>query len=485
MPYTSPTSIDKVPYVGAINPVDLGSQNLSTTGLGTFGNLDVDTLNLDGNVISDSTGTISFNDDNLETTGNVGIGTTANASFNIDMMDGLGAFIRFRSNDSPDSSQVGGFFLRHAEVGEENVAVLIGNSNAGLDTNDMFFGGGNFAFNTATSLSFFTAANYITPTGSLAFKIDSNQDVLIPADLKKLALGIDGSADSYLQWDGSGLDSFSSGGIFNFVSGATDVNFNFEGNTKTGVFVWSDSENLFEFQNNVRMDENKNIKFRNLTMGIYSQAATFIDIYAEVGGVRIGDSRAGAPSHFLFVSTADDDGDTYWVGDGSGIPYGGIYANTTIAVVIDDNTPTEVDEAGTADIYMAGELNLVTFTEHYLSVAKAGRYHVGWSMSISQNSPSGVIEVEGGIMVGGSAQNGGQAHRTIQNVTDVGNFCGSTILDLAASDQISLFVKNETSTTNLDIEHANLAITMLGWMRIRILNSETSQWEYIHRLLHS
>lgn len=58
-----------VPYIGATQNVDLGAYGLTTTGLGVFGNLDVDTLNLNANVISDSTGTISFDDDNLVTTG--------------------------------------------------------------------------------------------------------------------------------------------------------------------------------------------------------------------------------------------------------------------------------------------------------------------------------------------------------------------------------------------------------------------------------
>ncbi len=54
--------------------VDLGSNDLTTTGLGTFGNLDVDTLNLNANVISDSTGTISFDDDKIATTGHMEVG---------------------------------------------------------------------------------------------------------------------------------------------------------------------------------------------------------------------------------------------------------------------------------------------------------------------------------------------------------------------------------------------------------------------------
>ena len=53
---------------------DFDNDDIITTGTGTFGNLDVDTLNLNGNVITDSTGTISFDDEDITTTGNVGIG---------------------------------------------------------------------------------------------------------------------------------------------------------------------------------------------------------------------------------------------------------------------------------------------------------------------------------------------------------------------------------------------------------------------------
>jgi len=62
------------------NLFNMGDTALTTTGLGTFGNLDVDTLNLNGNVISDSTGTISFNDDNLTTTGTLGAGAITGTS---------------------------------------------------------------------------------------------------------------------------------------------------------------------------------------------------------------------------------------------------------------------------------------------------------------------------------------------------------------------------------------------------------------------
>jgi hypothetical protein len=61
----------RVPYTGATTSVNLGANNITTTRTGTFGQLKVDTLDLNGNEITDSTGTVSFNDDDLYTVGNV------------------------------------------------------------------------------------------------------------------------------------------------------------------------------------------------------------------------------------------------------------------------------------------------------------------------------------------------------------------------------------------------------------------------------
>lgn len=65
-------------------------------------------------------------------------------------------------------------------------------------------------------------------------------------------------------------------------------------------------------------------------------------------------------------------------------------------------------------------------------------------------------------MVGGVAQNPGRAHRTVSNSTDKGNMAGTCILDLAASAQVSLYVTNETNTTDIDVEHANLTLVHVG-----------------------
>ena len=148
-----------------------------------------------------------------------------------------------------------------------------------------------------------------------------------------------------------------------------------------------------------------------------------------------------------------------FVGTG-GLYFGHIYTNGTIAVTITDTTPVEV-----GDTFTTGEMNGCSFgSAHYIDVGAngAGKYLVSWSMSIAQNSPSAAIQCEQGIMIDGTAQVLGRAHRTIANSNDIGASAGTAIIDLAANKQVSLYVANLTNGTNIDVEHANLTITQIG-----------------------
>lgn len=62
--------------------IDISSYNFTTTGIGTFGNLNIDTTNIDGNVISNSTGVLS-----LSTT---------------DLVTGSGGWIQVQGDGTPD-----------------------------------------------------------------------------------------------------------------------------------------------------------------------------------------------------------------------------------------------------------------------------------------------------------------------------------------------------------------------------------------------
>jgi len=168
-----------------------------------------------------------------------------------------------------------------------------------------------------------------------------------------------------------------------------------------------------------------------------------------------GKLEIGGATHFC---TIDDDGDLFFDGDSSGMQYGHMYNNGTITVTISDNNPTEI-----GNTWITGEVNGVTFgASHYLVATKAGRYKIDWGLSIAQNSPSAAIQCEQGIMINGTAQNEGRAARTIANSQDVGASASNCICDLAAADQVSLFVENNTNTTNIDVEQGNLSIELIG-----------------------
>ena len=59
----STLTLDSGSIIDSTGAISFGDENLTTTGLGTFGNLDVDTLNFNGNIITDSGGTINVTAD--------------------------------------------------------------------------------------------------------------------------------------------------------------------------------------------------------------------------------------------------------------------------------------------------------------------------------------------------------------------------------------------------------------------------------------
>ena len=148
--------------------------------------------------------------------------------------------------------------------------------------------------------------------------------------------------------------------------------------------------------------------------------------------------------------------------DTAGLYYGHMYSNTVQVLTITDTTPVEVTDAWTT-----GELNGVAFgASHYLDVGAngAGKYRVEWDMSIHADTiTGGTIEIEGGCMIDGVAvTTGGQSHSNLSATSKNQTLSGHTILDLAANKQVSLYIINETNGDDIDVEHANLTITMIG-----------------------
>jgi hypothetical protein len=118
---------------------------------------------------------------------------------------------------------------------------------------------GNATMKWSASTSYFTFSNGIALTG----------------DNRKLALGVDGATDSYFQWDGAGLDFYSSGGIYDFNAAAdTDITLNFIGTTTSGVFAWMEDEDYFKFSDDVMMADGENLVLDTTTGSKIGTATT-------------------------------------------------------------------------------------------------------------------------------------------------------------------------------------------------------------------
>ncbi len=165
--------------------------------------------------------------------------------------------------------------------------------------------------------------------------------------------------------------------------------------------------------------------------------------------------------------------DLFFSGAGTGLPYGHMYVDGTqsIIVALTLNTPTEVEDDGTTSIedgWLAGDLNLMTFptggTEHYITITKAGVYHINWNLSYKMVTGAANTQIHGGLAVDGTPiRDKCEAHRTISNNVDVGNMAGSCIVDLPnGTEELSLWIENTTNSNDADVVHGSLVAIMVG-----------------------
>jgi len=80
--------------------------------------------------------------------------------------------------------------------------------------------------------------------------------------------------------------------------GGANYTLGFNTSTNDGLITWMKAEDYFQFSDDILMLTAEKINFRDTAIGIYSQADTFMDLFAD-GGVRIGDSSAGAPTNYI------------------------------------------------------------------------------------------------------------------------------------------------------------------------------------------
>lgn len=89
-----------------------------------------------------------------------------------------------------------------------------------------------------------------------------------------------------------------------------------------------------------------------------------------------------------------------------------------------------------------------------LKCTKAGTYTVQWSISPEISSAN--QDTEYAVAVNGTAQTKTAAHLHFQNTNSELCAASGGILTLAVDDVLSLVLQNNTSTTNVTVQHANL-----------------------------
>lgn len=204
------------------------------------------------------------------------------------------------------------------------------------------------------------------------------------------------------------------------------------------------------------------------------------------GRLRVGDTTA--PTNELEVNGVTDlgdggtstymrteqDADTFWVGAGTGLPYGHMFVDGTqsIIVALTLNTPAEVEDDGTTsaeDGWLEGDQNLITFptggTQHYISVTKPGVYHITWNLSFKMVTGAANTQIHAGLTINSTTFRADrcEAHRTISNNTDTGNMGGTCTIDLPnGTEQLSLWMENTTNNNDAEVFHGSLTAIMVG-----------------------
>jgi len=530
-----------VPYTGADTAVNLGSQTLTTTGTGTFGEIIDDGLTASLGVYTDASSQLTST---IPTTGDLGFwnktGTdlsTAHANDTVFLGTG-GLTFGTNSNTTTSALNISNYVL----------AGTASSFNTGIWLNPMV------SPTEACSGSFSGLAGYVSVTGSLVTGksvglIFGNYTVgtagnatmdlkgietwatggWIPAITGKDAMGIhvqstmNGSDDKGIA-TGFGWGNYTFDNIYTIkaesggkVAGTigneyvmwigkptiatTNYQLYLEGNgVGSGIWfdgaerLYSDGTNLtsaapilaldkikftqtdgneyidslatgymdygattaHRFNNQIDLATDKKLQLRDSAIGIYSQADTFMDLFAD-GGVRIGNSSAGAPTTYM---TIEPDADTFWVGAGSGLPYGDLYVHgNSTGQTISTATLTQVTTFDTA-----GESNLTTpsVANSDITIIKTGRYFITLSSAFSGDANvtwlGGVYKNNGATQLSNL-----QTARKLGAGGDVGSVSISGIASLTADDTVEVWFQHaEGVDKSITVQELTLSIVMVG-----------------------
>ena len=156
----------------------------------------------------------------------------------------------------------------------------------------------------------------------------------------------------------------------------------------------------------------------------------------------------------------DSGGDTYWVGSGSGLPYGGAYGNeiawTQTSAV--QNTWYLISDTDMTDM----ELNLVTHDgSGKLTVTKAGRYMVHFTSSVESSLTNKHVQL--GISKNGASPAYPINHFEIITANTQLELSGNAIINCAANDTLEVAIRTtDTGTPDLSVDHLNITLVQVG-----------------------
>ena len=202
-------------------------------------------------------------------------------------------------------------------------------------------------------------------------------------------------------------------------------------------------------------------QLRDSAIGIYSQADTFMDLFAD-GAVRIGDSSAGAPTNYVEI---ESDGDVNFVA-GAGLQFGEIFAH-------DNAVETDFGGSGvgnksqitifTTDGVSNGDVTPSNSQDH-ITLGKAGMYFV--SISIAASTSAGGSDEYGFSLWknnGDTEFANVHSHRIFGGGGgDFGSISMSGIIDGTASDTLEVWVWNEDNTESILIDDITLSAMQIG-----------------------
>ncbi len=159
-------------------------------------------------------------------------------------------------------------------------------------------------------------------------------------------------------------------------------------------------------------------------------------------------------------------GDMFFGGAGTGLPYGEIYAYDSATTIVISSRYI----AGKAQITafnVDGPSNLTTpaHASDHITIVKAGVYLITCSLAVESTGGSGYKVGYGVFLNGGTvAIQSMHAHRDFASGSgsEHGSISLSGLVSLSVSDTVEVWCWNESGTSNVIVDDANLSVVMVG-----------------------